>query len=418
MAEIKAFQAWRYHERFQDQLDTLTSPLFDVVSDAYRRLLYANPYNSIHLSSPAGDDPAAAAAACLHRWLEEEVLVREPMPCLYAYEQVFSLPGSHRVYRRKGFICNIRAYPWEAGVVRRHENTIPQAVNERAQILAATHMHSSPTHGLYHDPDFTLEPYLDDALRQPLYQVEDHQGVINRLGRISDPEIIQFFEAQLAPQMIILADGHHRYEASLIYQETLESDDPQHPGRFHPMYLTNDASDDLRILPTHRLLVGWAALEVDDLLQKLNRYFVVRPLATAYDIEEVIAGKRWAFGLILPQGAFKLRLRPEVHERMRWPFPEEVKALDLTVLHYFFFRAVLGIRGRDQRSSPHIRFERNFAVCLDQVRDGNAQAALITNEIEMDEVRRICQSGYTMPQKSTYFYPKVLAGLLFSSINL
>lgn len=401
-------------------MEELTSPLFDVVSDAYRNFLYGHPHNSIHLSSPAEAHPPEAARVRLQHWIENDVLKQDKEPAIYAYEQVFSLPGSHQVHRRRGFICFIRAYDWDENVVFRHENTIPRAVNGRTEMLRQTLLNISPTHGLYHDPDFGLEPLLEEALQHPIYEVEDYQGVMNRMASITDPAVIGLFVKRLKGKEIILADGHHRYEASLTYRREQMRQNPDNTGEepyhFHQMYLTNSASDDLRILPTHRLIVNWPEVDVPVLMNRLNRYFTVKPLATPYDIPEVIAGKRWAFGLVLPDGAYKIQLKAEVHQELEWKFPQVVKALDLTVLHYFFIEKVLGIPGRKQRSSTRIAFERNFSLCLDQVQQKTASLALITNEIQMEEVRQICKSGYTMPQKSTYFYPKALCGLVFGSI--
>jgi uncharacterized protein (DUF1015 family) len=121
--------------------------------------------------------------------------------------------------------------------------------------------------------------------------------------------------------------------------------------------------------------------------------------------------------LLLQEGAYKIRLKPEVLESMTWHFPEVVKRLDLTVLHYFVIERGLGIPGRDQRKSPNVAFSRNFTQCVTEVAGGQAQAALITNAVRMHEIQTVCRSGYTLPQKSTYFYPKAIAGFLFSSIR-
>jgi uncharacterized protein (DUF1015 family) len=134
-------------------------------------------------------------------------------------------------------------------------------------------------------------------------------------------------------------------------------------------------------------------------------------------LNEIILGKKWAFGVVLKDRAFKIRLKPESFGKLTWPFPLVVKELDLTVLHYFIIEKIIGIPGKDQRQSDNLIFERSFADCLSRVTQGEAQVAIITNEISIEEVKNICHSGYTMPQKSTYFYPKVICGFLFGSIK-
>ncbi len=421
MAPIKPVRAWRYNSRLSAGIENLTSPLFDVVSEKQRQVLYQNPYNSIHLSVPQGEDAAERARRLLEEWKRNGTLEQDPLPGIYGYYQYFSLPGSPREYCRKGFICHIKAYDWSENVVLRHESTIPAAVNDRIELLEKTQLHVSPTHGLYQDNDFELESYLDESMRKPLYEIEDYQGVREVLSVIHDFNVIGKFIAKLQDQQVILADGHHRYESSLVYRKRQAAADPEHTGEepynFHLMYLTNAASDNLMILPTHRLIRGVDDWNDNDLLQKLEPYFTIRPLENPYDVPEIIAGKPWAFGLLLKEGACKLRLKPEVLESMTWHFPEVVKRLDLTVLHYFVIEKALGIPGRDQRKSEKISFSRNFTQCVTEVAGGKAQAALITNAVRMHEIQTVCRSGYTLPQKSTYFYPKAIAGFLFSSIQ-
>jgi uncharacterized protein (DUF1015 family) len=421
MAQIKPVRALRYNASLTDQIENLTSPLFDVVSDKQREVLYQHPYNSIHLSVPQGENAAGKARQNLAAWKANSVLMQDVLPGIYGYYQYFSLPGNARQYCRKGFICHIKAYDWSENVILRHENTIPASVNDRIELLEKTLLHASPTHGLYRDEAFTLEGYLDESMRHPLYETEDYQGVRDVLSVIHDHAVIRKFISTLKDQPVILADGHHRYESSLIYRKRQMAANPGHTGEepynFHLMYLTNAASDDIVILPTHRLVSGLPNWNAPDFLQKLEPYFTIRPLENPYDAPEIIAGKPWAFGLLLGDGAYKIRLKPEVLEHMTWHFPEVVKRLDLTVLHYFVIERALGIPGRDQRKSPYISFSRNFTQCVTAVREGMAQVALITNAVCMEEIQAVCRSGYTLPQKSTYFYPKVIAGFLFSSIQ-
>ena len=215
MAEIKPFRAWRYNRNLSSSIETLMSPLFDVVSEKQRLTLYKNPLNSIHLSVPLDPEPAQRAAETLKQWKESRILVQDVLPGIYVYYQYFTLPGSVKEYCRKGFITHIRAYDWEERVILRHENTIPKAVNDRTELLEKTMLHASATHGLYTDPTRELETYMDDAITHPIYITEDYQGVRDVLAVIQDAHVIKKFIDSLAEKNIILADGHHRYESSL-----------------------------------------------------------------------------------------------------------------------------------------------------------------------------------------------------------
>ncbi|RZK61499.1 MAG: DUF1015 family protein [Hymenobacter sp.] len=264
MAEIQPVRGWRYSPALSADIDQVVSPLFDVVSLRQREALYQHPLNSIHLSLPRAAGalpPPAAAAARLARWQAAGVLRQDGLPGLYVYYQYFRLPGVAREFCRKGFLAHIRATDWEEGVVLRHESTLPAAVTARAELLAALQLQTSATHGLYRDEAFELEALLDEAIQDPLCQTEeDYQGARDVLAVIQDVATIERFQRVLAGRHVILADGHHRYEGSLAYRQARErAAGPggftgREPWNYHLMYLTNAASDDLRILPTHRVL--------------------------------------------------------------------------------------------------------------------------------------------------------------------
>lgn len=419
MAEIKPLRALRYNDSLD--IDNLTSPLFDVVSENQRKNLYKNPLNSIHLSVPQGPQPADDARKLLNQWKADQTLVFDHLPGIYVYYQYFTLAGSAREYCRKGFVVHIRIHDWDDKVILRHENTIPKSVNDRIELLRKTELHVSPTHGLYTDQKFELEKYMDEAITQPIYEVEDYQGVRDVLSVIQDARVIQKFIEVLSDKKVILADGHHRYESSLAYMHERKNANAAHTGQegynFHLMYLTNTEAGDLRILPTHRLIRHLAHFDEHEIIARLADNFIVKPIEDPATVNEIILGKKWAFGILFKDSTYKVRLKPEVFHTMTWHFPEVVKALDLTVMHYFIIEKVLGIPGKNQRASENIDFDRSFFDCLTRVIRGDAQMAIITQEVTIEEVKQVCQSGSTMPQKSTYFYPKVLCGFLFSSIR-
>jgi uncharacterized protein (DUF1015 family) len=421
MAEIKPIKAWRYNEKIVTDIDSVTAPLFDVVSDKQRAALYQNPLNSIHLSVPQQPNAADRALKLLKDWKKNGTLLQDKLPGIYVYYQYFKLAGDPKEYCRKGFVCHIRAYEFEENVILRHENTIPKSVNDRIELLEKTELHVSPTHGLYTDSTFELEKYMDEAISSPLYEAEDYQGVRDVLALIQDAAVIMKFMTSLKGKTIILADGHHRYESSLVHMQRCRAANPQHTGKegynFHLMYLTNTEAGDLRILPTHRLIKNLSGFDEQKITARFHNDFTIREVEDADTLNEIIEGKKWAFGILMKDRAFKVKLKPEVFHSMRWHFPDEVKALDLTVLHYFVIEKILGIPGKEQRASENIGFDRSFSDCITKVLKNEVQMAIITQEVSIEEVKRVCHSGSTMPQKSTYFYPKVICGFLFSSIN-
>jgi uncharacterized protein (DUF1015 family) len=421
MAEIKPFRAWRYNREISKNIETCLSPLFDVVTDSQREKLYQNPLNSIHISVPRGKGAAASAAAALRKWKDEQVVEQDFLPGIYPYYQRFNLPGSKESYCRKGFICFIKAYDWHENVVLRHENTIPPAVQERVEILSATELNASATHGLYSDPSLSLEEIMDECMEEPTVETEDYQGVREVLSVVHDAVAINEFIQVLKGQQIILADGHHRYQGAIDYRKYCTENNRLHKGtegyNYHMMYLSNMESRDIRILATHRLIRGMPELTRKSFMEQASQYFEVIPIDNPLEINEIILGKRGNFGVVMKDHTYKLVLKPGLEQQIKWPFPPVINKLDLTILHYYIIEKIWGIKGKDQRKSPNIVYDRNFTDCVTRVKEGESQMAIITNELTMDEVKKVCFSGYTLPQKSTYFYPKVVCGLLFGSIK-
>lgn len=421
MAEIKPFRAWRYNETLGKNIDLLTSPLFDVVSEKYRKKLYESEFNSIHISVPQEGPDGELLDRRIKDWKSQQILKQDKTPAIYVYYQYFKQPGDSRTYCRKGIICNIRLYDWDEQVVLRHEDTMPNSVDDRKKLLEHTQMHVSPTHGLFTDHSEAIDQYMDQAMANPIYDSEDYQGVRDVLGVIHDFKIIQEIVDLLKDKQIILADGHHRYQGALAYQKEQKANNPNHtesePYNFHTMYLTNTESDDLRIFPTHRLIRKIKKFEPGKFLDHLGEYFHIRSVDNEEALNEVISGKKWAFGLMLGEELYKIRLKQEKYYSLDWDIPEVLKELDITVLHYFILEKVLGIKKAKQPSSKKIRFERNMSTCVRKVITGKVQAAIITQEIPIQTVKEICYTGYTLPQKSTYFYPKVICGYLFGSIK-
>ena len=420
MAEIRPLRAWRYNPSLLENIGDLTSPLFDVASEKHRQTLYGNPLNSIHLSIPQGHQPAKNAAAVLKRWKEAQHIIRDDVPGIYVYYQYFSLPSDPRQYCRKGFISKIRIHDWEENIILRHENTMPEAVKGQCELLTETRMNASPTHGLYTDASFELEPYMDECIRNPICETEDYQGVKDVMGIIQDETVVAMFSQKLRNQQVILADGHHRYAGSLAYMKQQMASNPSHTGKegynYHLMWLTNTEADDLRILPTHRLIKNLDNFDEAAILKKFEKNFKITPVADASNINDFILGKEWTFGLLFKNDAYAVRLKPETFSALKWNFPEEVKRLDLTVAHYFIIENILGIPGREQNASRCIEYERNFTNCMAEVINQRSQMAIITRDVSIEDVKRVCKCGFTMPQKSTFFYPKAVCGFLYCAI--
>jgi uncharacterized protein (DUF1015 family) len=212
----------------------------------------------------------------------------------------------------------------------------------------------------------------------------------------------------------------YRNPLNSIHISVPMGDNPAHTGQegynYHLIWLTNTEADDLRIYPTHRLIKELDHFDEAAIMKKVEKNFQIKPVANANDISEVIVGKEWTFGILFKENAYIVRLKPEVFPAMKWNFPNEIKELDLTVAHYFIIQEILGIPGKMQNTSPCIEYERNFTDCVTDVNREKAQMAIITNDVSIEDVKRVSSCGCTMPPKSTFFYPKAICGFLYCSL--
>ena len=418
MADIKPLRAWRYSVRLAEQIPELISPLYDVVSEEQKEILYQRPNNSLHLSLPQ-DGSAVVAKKTLDDWKKNKVIEQDPLPAFYVLYQYFRIPKSEKLYCRKGFVCHIRAHDWEEEIVIRHERTIPKTVARQTELLDALQMHTSAVHGLYTDASFELEPHMDDAAAAPLGEVTDYQGVRNVLGVIHDAEVIKKFMTVLRAKQVIIADGHHRYSSTLAFAQEKRKENPSFTGEegfnFNLMYLTNAASDDLVILPTHRLMQKLPRFDPEEVKQKLMPYFELAAVKDSSLLPELIARKKHSFGIIFKEENLTVALKPKLDD-VDWDLPEAVKALDLSILHHYIIEKALGIPAEQQVGSEHIRFCQDLETCIAKVESGEIQMALIASPVTAEEMQKACDGKNVMPQKSTFFYPKVICGLFFSSI--
>jgi len=418
MARIRPFRAWRYNTHQVGELNEQFSPLFDVVNEAQLQALYQKPYNSIHLSVPRSHDETVKR---LRNWKQTGVLEQDKQPSLYVYYQYFTLYGERKPLIRKGFIAMIEA---KEGDIILHEDTITHSVANRVKLLSRTQLNVAPTHGLYPDPNHELESLMDWYIeQQAIYHYIDYQGVINKLALISDPAHIARFEAKLAEQPVYLADGHHRLESSKVFRDELAqqgklgADDM---ANYHMMYLTNLYAEGLQILPTHRVYFEEEKIDLAAIRSQLSDYFTIEDVSRSRkSIVGLLKGKDCAFGMVSLGRKWLLQPKQEIdlEKEISLNLPSPLKKLSYTILHYLIFDKILKIPYAEQNKSRQIAYEKDYARAISLVNTSKAKLAFITQGVQMETMLEICDTGYKMPQKSTYFYPKVVCGLVFGTIN-
>ena len=426
MATLRPLRAWRYDPAAVGRVERLMAPLDD--DPTLSRLHYRLSEHALHLAAPRS---LPQAVDRLRRWRGQGVLRPDPLPAYYPYAQTYTAYGESQPRTRRGLVAWLRLdAPGAPPSLLPHEGTLGRAVASLTELLAATELSVTPVHALYHDPEQRLEPLLDAylgaahrGLPAPLLDTTDGHGVQHRLAMIQHRGQQRQIEQALAPHTLILADGHHRLAAALRHRAQLEAAQgplpPQHPAHYVLAYLSNAAADRLSIHPFHRVLRLPPQLSPEQLLSGLAEHYTLEPLEARAPLHEVLAAAPHRMALVLARQWHLLTLRPQVQpERLLQPLglPASVCRLDYTLLHYLVFERIAGIAYADQPQSPAITYHRSAAEATDRALYRPGHAAFLMPEVAVAQLQAVVADRALMPPKSTYFAPKVLAGMLFGDL--
>jgi uncharacterized protein (DUF1015 family) len=401
----------------------------------------SSPYNLVRIilglpelfDAERGESVYSRAARDFRAWREQGVLIQEKTPCVFAYAQRFKAPGSDEMKERRGFIALGKLHDYADQVVFRHEQTLSKPKSDRLNLLKATRAHFGQIFMLYSDPAGSVEKVLYEGSGTPDAEVTDEYGVLHRLWRISDAATIRLLTTAMRDKKLIIADGHHRYETALAYSKEHASTlvpraesnvnqlpQPPFPEAAVMMTFVNMDSDDLVILPTHRVVHGVAGFDAAGFLARTGEFFTAEKLPDA-GVEAGLAAlgveAGTAFVAVLKDGAWLLRPKAEAIAPILEGVPERQKKLDLTVLHRVLLEHVLGLTDENIREQTNLRYLRDAGEAVEQVRRGEANVAFLTNPVSMEQLREVAFAGDVMPQKSTDFYPKLLSGLTIYALE-
>jgi uncharacterized protein (DUF1015 family) len=431
MPRIAAFRALRFDETRLPDLAQVIAPPYDVISPQQRDALEAqHGRNIVRLDLPRGDgdEKYANARRMLDQWMAEGVLREDAGPAIYRYEQTFSFdtgPGP-RTYTRKGFVAAIELSPFSDRIVLPHEHTLSGPKVDRFKLIKTTEAHFSQIFALYRDPRGDAEAALERAtVAAPTVDVTTPDGCRHRLWVITDRGVIADVVKALAPKQVMIADGHHRYETMLAIRDALRPAGAA-PGTsqadYGPMFFARAEDPGLLVLPTHRMVHGLPDAALDDLPERCRPWFSVE----AGDESDVAAiGQRLrregenTVSFALRRGKQKqttwLRLRKDADlSRLG---PPTLGCLDVSVLHGLILDPLLGIGAEAMAKQSNLSYSHELGETLEAVAGGRAQAAFIMNATKVHQVLDACEAGFVLPQKSTYFQPKLATGLVMQKIR-
>ena len=425
MPEILPFRGYRYDLSRVDIQDVVAPP-YDVISPQQQSQFYdKSPFNVVRLILGREEDRYASAAKYFLEWQDTGLLARDKKPCFYALQQKFDGLDGKRI-TRKGFIVLCRLEEFEKKIVLPHEKTLAKPREDRFKLFKATNANFSQIFSLYSDPEKRVDSSLNGATNKPPTVEVVFEDVENRIWMVDDEKSIAAIQGFLAGKQVLIADGHHRYETALAYRDFMRSQNKKTSGRegyeYVMMFFTNLEDEGLMIYPTHRLVHSLTRFDAREFLTRISEHFVCREFKDQHTLVLALQSSAMkSFGLVL-QGdpTFRLiTLKPTapVAEIVRENGPREVRELDVTLLHSLILRDMLRISSEAQEQKLNLTYVKSLDEAIETTNSGKAQLAFLMNATKIEEVRAVAKAGFTMPQKSTYFYPKLLSGLLINKLD-
>jgi uncharacterized protein (DUF1015 family) len=425
--KVCPFRGIRYNSGIVKDLAEVICPPYDVITPSEQKLYYErSDYNVIRLEyameepedSKAGNKYNRAAIT-FQQWLKQGVLEVDESPAFYLHDHYFTYSGVRR--RRRGLIARVKLEPWYSGI-HPHEETFAKAKIDRLQLMRACQANFSPLFALYQDPEQQIAHVLSEASRaRPLFDFSEH-GEEHIVWAIADSRFRQEISRLLTPQTLYMADGHHRYETALIYQgeraQGVSSAGGNEAFNYVMMTLVDFSDPGLVIFPIYRLVRGIAAVTLAELKSRLGQFFILEssPSSDNYisHLKSKIVGEV-IFGVLGLESDSLVMLKPR--QGISGVMPEGrsqvYKKVDLSLLNHVILEQMLGI----VEGEGNITYTVDVDEAYQRVKSGEFQLAFLVAPPRLETIKTIADVKDKMPRKSTYFYPKLPAGLVINSLE-
>lgn len=437
MAIIRPFHGLRYNPDLVPDLATAVSAPYDIIDAKAQHAYYErSPYNVIRLelgieypSDSAADNRYTRAARQLAEWKRGQVLRSEEQPALYLYEEAFTHKG--QTVTRRSLLAPVRLAHWDEGIVLPHEHTLPKAKADRLHLLTTTHTQFSPILAMYDDPG-AVGPLLDAVAATPpisAFTLTDQSvaaaAETHRLWAITDRSRIDQLVTTFGPLQLYIADGHHRYETALAYrdQQRAAGAATEAPSEYVLMALIETEDPGLILRPTHRMLRDLGPLDRSAILAKIAEHFLIERRPATPSLEAALNQAQAApsssspvFTILGLQDGWLHRLmpRPDISLAAALPdVPRALRAVDTVVLQRLILESALGLAPQEAEAGERIQYTRDPAEAIRAFTSGSAQLVFFLAPTPIAQIREATRAGARMPQKTTYFYPKPVTGLVF-----
>ncbi len=430
MAKVVPFRGVRYNREKIGDLVAVVTPPYDVIDAAAQKKYYEkHPFNIIRLelgyqypTDNETDNRYLRAARDYRNWRAEEILLQEDRDAIYLYEQQFT--AADQTYRRTGFFARVQLEDYETEKIRPHEETLAKPKADRLALMHACHANFSPVFALYEEPQLKLEAELHRFKTMPPdMELTDEIGEKHRVWVITDPELHKKISTSFTDKILYIADGHHRYETALAFYNATKT---KYPGAAYIlMYLVNTRDPGLVILPTHRIVHNLQALDLPLFKKQLERDFLMKkiPLRLPANLSKILSEEQKQGKTVFIMGtqepsAYLLTLKNRAKVKALTPRMSAAWcSLDVAALHVLVFQELLGMDPERMSHQENLTYTRDEGDAFRAVLEGKAQMVFILNPTKIEQVTAVAGAGDKMPQKSTYFYPKLLTGLILNDLT-
>jgi uncharacterized protein (DUF1015 family) len=424
MPEIIPFRGILYNPELLKSGSELICPPYDVISREFQEELYqGSPFNAIRLELPMEPDPYAAAASRLGEWLQGGELLKDSESAIYPYFQTFE-DSEGRTHTRNGFFSAMRLYDFAEKKVLPHEKTLSGPKADRLNLFRKTRTNISPIFGLYADESKTADRVMQ-AFAEGNEPVVDalFQGVRNRMWRITDPVLIATFQQSLLNRSVYIADGHHRYDTGVNYRNERALANPSHSGNepynFILTYLANIHDEGLLIFPIHRLVNNLEGFDPSILKTRLEEFFSITELHDRAGLKAFLDAEpsSYAYGVVTSGMVLGISLKTDPKPLLDPARPEALQRLGLVLLHDLVLGRLLGISQEAMAKQSNLTYVKDDREVFGAVDAGKVQVGFVVKPTTVEQVLAVSETGEVMPQKSTFFYPKLMTGLLFNPLD-
>ncbi len=439
MAKVIPFRGLRYNtDKFKD-LDAVTAPPYDIISPAQQQELYnKDEYNVVRLdygmdfvSDDGANNRYTRSAAYLNKWIEDQTLIYEDKPAFYIYEQIFSLGSEDPSHSLKGVIGLVQLEEFSKKIVLPHEETITSAKEDRLKLMQTTAANLSQVYSLYMDEDKEIAGMIETwSDGEPNITFVSRENITQNIWIITDEEVNARLSSLFESKQIFIADGHHRYETALNYRRQRHEADGTEEGTmtydYVMMMLVSMSNGGLFVFPTHRMVRGLESFDEVLLVGFLTEEFAVSKIYFTEGDYAAIIMERLAntvdetlFGLYTGQNYYyllKLKTTQTIDAAIDGK-SDAYKHLDVTVLHKLILEKYLGIDEENMRSQKNLVYTRDAHEAVDAVKNGEFDCAFLINPPKVSEIKEIAQVNEKMPQKSTYFWPKLVTGIVMNKFD-